>query len=157
MNQVKIGKFIADLRKEKNMTQEQLSEKMGVSNKTISRWENGKTMPDYSLLEELCDELDISINELLSGEKIENEKYINHAEENLINLTKQIEKRKRILKIIQRILLVFACILFAINMVFNYLYNDNWNRNDMLCIGYIIMTINFAIAMVVSFLTFNNE
>lgn len=76
MNQDKIGKFIAERRKEKNMTQEQLAEKMGVTDKTISRWENGKTMPDYSLLKDLCNELDISVNEFLSGEKIENGKHI---------------------------------------------------------------------------------
>lgn len=63
MNQEKIGKFIAERRKEKNMTQEQLAEKMGVTDKTISRWENGKTMPDYSLLKDLCDELDTNVNE----------------------------------------------------------------------------------------------
>ena len=75
MNQEKIGKFIAKCRKDKNITQEQLAEKLGVSNKSISRWENGKNMPDYSILKELCDTLDIDVNEFLSGEKIEkNEK-----------------------------------------------------------------------------------
>ena len=76
MNQRKIGNFIAELRKEKNMTQEQLAEKLGVSNKSISRWENGTTMPDYSLLKDICNELDTNINELMSGEKIEKENYI---------------------------------------------------------------------------------
>ena len=64
MNQEKIGKFIAQCRKEKNMTQEQLAERLGVTNKSISRWENGKTMPDYSILNELCYVLDINVNEL---------------------------------------------------------------------------------------------
>ena len=68
MNQEKIGKFIAKCRKDKNLTQDQLAEKLGVSNKSISRWENGKTMPDVSLFKPLCDELDIAINDLLSGE-----------------------------------------------------------------------------------------
>ncbi len=139
------------------MTQEQLAEKMGVTDKTISRWENGKTMPDYSLLKDLCNELDISVNEFLSGEKIENVKYINCAEENLIILTKQIEKRKKILKIIQRILLISVCVLFVFNIIFNSIYGDNWDKSNMLYMTYIIMSINFAIAVIMSFLNFDNK
>ncbi|HOZ55118.1 MAG TPA: helix-turn-helix transcriptional regulator [Clostridia bacterium] len=84
MNQEKIGKFIAELRKEKNMTQEQLAEKVGVTNKSVSRWENGKTLPDYSLLNELCNTLNISVNELLTGEKISDADYKKKADENLM-------------------------------------------------------------------------
>jgi len=157
MNQEKIGKFIAERRKEKNMTQEQLAEKMGVTDKTISRWENGKTMPDYSLLKDLCDELDTNVNEFLSGENIENGKYINRAEENLMILTKQIEKRKKILKIIQRILLISVCVLFVLNIIFNSIYGDNWDKSNMLYITYIIMSINLAIAVIMSFLNFDNK
>ncbi len=157
MNQDKIGKFIEERRKEKNMTQEQLAEKMGVTDKTISRWENGKTMPDYSLLKDLCNELDISVNEFLSGEKIENGKYINCAEENLIILTKQIEKRKKILKIIQRILLISVCVLFVFNIIFNSIYGDNWDKSNMLYMTYIIMSTNFVIAVIMSFLNFDNK
>ncbi len=157
MNQEKIGKFIAERRKEKNMTQEQLAEKMGVTAKTISRWENGKTMPDYSLLKDLCNELDTNVNEFLSGENIENGKYINRAEENLMILTKQIEKRKKILKIIQRILLISVCILFVFNIIFNSIYGDNWDKSNMLYMTYIIMSINFAIAVIMSFLNFDNK
>ena len=67
MNQVKIGKFIALKRKEKNLTQEQLAERLSVSNKTVSKWECGKCMPDYALIETLCFELDINVSELISG------------------------------------------------------------------------------------------
>lgn len=70
MNQEKIGKFISDLRKQKNLTQEQLAEKLGVTNRSISRWETGKTMPDLSLLKPLSELLGVTINELLSGELI---------------------------------------------------------------------------------------
>ena len=68
MNQIKIGNYIQLKRKEKNMTQEQLSEKLCISNKTISKWECGKALPDYSIIEELCEVLEISTTELLSGE-----------------------------------------------------------------------------------------
>ncbi len=85
MDVKKIGEFIAYNRKNKKLTQEQLGEKLGVSNKTISRWENGNYMPDLSLLKPLSEELGITLNELLSGEKIESEKVIEQAETSLIN------------------------------------------------------------------------
>lgn len=69
MNQEQIGKFIANLRREKNLTQEQLAEKLSVNVKSISRWETGRNLPDPSLMKELCKILDISINELFEGQK----------------------------------------------------------------------------------------
>ena len=69
MNQISIGSFITKKRKEKNMTQAALAERLGVSNKTISKWETGKCMPDYSVIEPLCKELDITVAELLDGEE----------------------------------------------------------------------------------------
>lgn len=85
MNQEKIGKFIAQCRKEKNMTQQDLSEKLGVSNKTVSNWENGRNMPDLSLFKPLCEELDINLNDFLSGEKVKETEYQKKLEENIIN------------------------------------------------------------------------
>ena len=72
MNQEKIGKFIAKCRKDKDLTQRDLSEKLGVSNRAVSKWENGISMPDLSIMKSLCDELDITINELFDGEKSQN-------------------------------------------------------------------------------------
>lgn len=74
MNQEKIGKFIAECRKKK-MTQNELAKKLGVTNRSISNWETGKNMPDLSLFKPLCEILNITINELLSGEKVDKEKY----------------------------------------------------------------------------------
>ena len=128
MDQIKIGKFILNCRKEKGLTQEQLAEKLGVTSKSISRWENGNTMPDYSLLKDLCNELDINVNELLSGEKIKGNDYMNKSEENLIKLRKQIDKRKKILKIISYIISAIIIIAFVLNMIFFYLSNLNNSR-----------------------------
>ena len=75
MDQKKIGKFIQERRKLKELTQVELADKLGVSNRTISSWENGNSLPDYSMFQDLCNELDISINELLSGEKLTEENY----------------------------------------------------------------------------------
>ena len=85
MNQEKIGKFIAECRKNKKMTQSELAEKLGVTDKSIGNWENGRNMPDLSLFKPLCEELGITINEFISGEKIEKEKYQEKFEENIIN------------------------------------------------------------------------
>lgn len=84
MDQEKIGKFICRCRKEKKMTQSELAFKIGVTEKSISNWENGRNMPDLSLFKPLCEELGISINDLMSGEKVEGEKYQERLEENIV-------------------------------------------------------------------------
>ena len=84
MDQIKIGKFIGTLRKEKGLTQEQLGEKLGVTNKTISRWENGNYMPDVEMLSLLSKEFDVSINELISGERLLSEDFREAADSNLV-------------------------------------------------------------------------
>ena len=123
MDQERIGKFIAELRKEKNLTQEQLAEKLGITDRAISKWENGRGMPDLSLMKPLCNELGITINELLSGEKLDKKDYQDKFEENIlktINYTdKKINKIKLIFKIcIGFILLIFITLstLFVIDM-----------------------------------------
>ena len=85
MNQEKIGRFIAVNRKKKKLTQSDLAEKLGVTDRSVSNWENGKNMPDLSLFKPLCDILGITINELLSGENVEEEDYKDKLEENFIN------------------------------------------------------------------------
>ena len=85
MDQGKIGKFILESRKKKKLTQAELADKLGVSEKSISNWENGRNMPDLSLFKPLCETLDISINELMSGEKVSDEEYQEKFEENIIN------------------------------------------------------------------------
>ena len=83
MNQEKIGAFLAECRKQKNLTQEQLSEILGVSSKSVSRWENGKTLPDYTVLDSLCKALGISVNEFYYGEKQTNMDLEQLSEQNL--------------------------------------------------------------------------
>ena len=84
MDQIKMGKFIAALRKDKGLTQEQLGEKLGVTNKTISRWENGNYMPDVEMLSLLSKEFGVSINELISGERLLAEDFKKAADNNLV-------------------------------------------------------------------------
>ena len=95
MDQIKIGKFIAECRKKNNLTQMQLAEKLNITDRAISKWENGKGMPDSSLMLDLCNELKISVNELLSGEELEMNDYNKKTEENLIEMVKQKEESDR--------------------------------------------------------------
>ncbi len=88
MDQIKIGKFIAQLRKQHNYTQEALGEKLGVTNKTLSRWENGNYLPDIEMLQLLSQEFGVSINELLSGERLSDEEFRKRADENVIAISK---------------------------------------------------------------------
>ncbi len=92
MDQIKIGNFITDMRKAKNITQKQLAEQLGISDRTVSKWECGKGMPEVSMMLPLCEILEINVNELLSGELLSQNDYHNKAEENMINLVKEKEK-----------------------------------------------------------------
>lgn len=91
MNQMQIGKFIAEERKALNYTQRELAEKLGVSDKTISKWERGNGLPEVSLMVPLCKELNITVNELLSGERLQEVNYKEKAEENMVSLIKHQE------------------------------------------------------------------
>ena len=97
MNQSAAGKLIAQKRKEKNLTQEQLAQRLGVTNKTISKWETGKCMPDYVVVKDLCAELDITIAELIDGEPAEEKSVRTYDEEQILDLlkrTQELEKQK---------------------------------------------------------------
>ena len=95
MDQSKIGKFIAECRKQKNLTQMQLAEKLGITDKAVSKWERGMAMPDSSIMLELCDILEISVNELLSGEKIMMENNNQKNEQLLLEMTKELEQKNK--------------------------------------------------------------
>lgn len=111
MNQEKIGKFILKCRKGKKLTQSELAEKLNVTDKSVSNWENGRNMPDLSLFKPLCELLDISINDLISGEKVSKDQYQEKLEENIISTidytNKKIGEKNNI---IGTILIVFGII-----------------------------------------------
>ena len=95
MNQVKIGKFIAECRKKANLTQAQLAEKLNITDKAISKWERGIAMPDASIMVELCDILGISVNELLVGDKISTENNTQQNEQLLIDMAKELQSKNK--------------------------------------------------------------
>ena len=123
MNQEKIGKFIAKCRKEKNMTQQELADKIGVTDRAISHWENGRRLPDYSLIKKLCDILSISINELFYGEEIPNENYKEKAEDNIEKLINDNYRKKKKMNWIIAILV--AVLYLSISIIFN-IWTYSW-------------------------------
>lgn len=98
MDQEKIGKFILELRKDKKMTQQELADKIGVTDRAISKWENGRGMPDISLMKPLCEILDITLNELISGEKIDKKEYQKKSDENILKTIKYTNKKTKFFK-----------------------------------------------------------
>ncbi|WP_340852245.1 helix-turn-helix transcriptional regulator [Ligilactobacillus salivarius] len=109
MEQEKIGKFIARRRKDLNFTQANLAEKLGITDRAVSKWENGKSMPDTALMLDLCQLLEINVNELLTGERVIVKDYKKIAEQNLIELQKQKEKADKKLLTTVRGLATLSC------------------------------------------------
>lgn len=121
MEQIKIGKFIAEQRKIKNLTQRELADILQISDKTVSKWETGKGLPEVSLMMPLCKTLGINVNELLSGEKIEESDYKEKAEEVIMNLVKEKEESKRSIFLSAIITLITLLGSLTIMMLTSYL------------------------------------
>ena len=148
MDQIRIGKFIAEERKKKNYTQRELAELLGISDKTISKWERGNGFPEVSLLLPLCNELGITVNELLSGERLQEADYKKKAEENMVNLVKEAQesKKKIIISAMVAFLTVFAAVpLFALS---GALEMETWMRVTLIGTGTCVMVVGIAIACV---------
>lgn len=119
MNQLAIGQYIAKKRKGQNLTQEQLSEKLGVSNKTISKWENGKCMPDYGIVPNLCKQLEISISELMDGKDSNNNSVHLYDETQILDLlkrTQELESQKKIMYSL--LMIVMGIAMLAVSKTF---------------------------------------
>ena len=145
MDQEKIGRFIASLRKEKQFTQASLAEQLGITDRAVSKWENGKSMPDISIMMDLCSLLEININELLTGEHIKMEDYKKNAEDNLLELTKQEEINNKRLLAYEKVIgwsssITFMMLIFAAS----FAVTSNVWRIAMILIAAVI----FAVGMV---------
>mgnify|MGYP001041631525 CR=1 FL=1 len=148
MNQVQIGRFLAQERKRKGYTQKQLSEKLGISDKTVSKWECGNGFPEVSLLLPLCGELDITVNELLSGERVCEEDYRRKAEENMVNLVKEAQESRK--KIILSAMVAGLALLAAVPLIVlsGALDLETWLRALLIAIGLVVIAIGIAIACI---------
>ncbi len=144
MNQEKIGQFIATCRKQKKLTQAQLAEELGVTDRSVSNWENGKCMPDYSLLIPLSKELNISVNELISGEKLNETNYEEKCEKNIINIIdenkKNLDKKYKIIGLfiftVGFLIIIASILLFPTESSWSTIYS---------VFGAIVATIGFAL------------
>jgi len=148
MDTIKIGKFIQEKRKEKNLTQADLAEKLLITDRAVSKWECGKSLPDASIMLELCEVLDISVNELLTGEEIEMTNYNEQAELNLIEMKKQKEiSDKNILRLEVALMVLSTLFLFALVMLGALLNLKAWVRIVIIVPGFVQFLICAFIAL----------
>ncbi len=138
MDQVKIGKFIAECRKAQNLTQMQLAEKLGITDRAISKWETGKSMPDSAIMLDLCHILEITVNDLLSGEGVVMDNYNEKVEKNLLEAIKAKEQAdKRLLSLEIFIGVLFSVVLFTLIIVASLAQMADWLRIVLIIIGFI--------------------
>ncbi|MBR0142331.1 MAG: helix-turn-helix transcriptional regulator [Ruminococcus sp.] len=148
MDQIKIGKFIASKRKEQKMTQVQLAEKLGITDRAVSKWETGKSLPDASIMLQLCGYLKITVNDLLSGEVVSMENYNERTEKNLIEVIRQKEDADKRLLTIEIVIGVLAtAFLFTMVAVAALIQMQDSIRFLLIAIGFVqfLVAMTFAI------------
>lgn len=139
MDQIKIGRFIAVRRKRANLTQLQLADRLGITDKAVSKWERGITMPDTSIMLELCDVLSISVNDLLCGEVVTMDNYNKELENNLLEMIKLKEQAdKRLLSVEVFIGITATVVLFALVLLSSFVQMSNGLRISLMVLGFIL-------------------
>ena len=150
VDQVKIGKFIAERRKAVGLTQAQLSEKLNITDRAVSKWENGRSMPDSSIMLELCEILKITVNDLLSGEKVTMENYNEKLENNLLESVKEKERSDRQLLTLELVFgFVAVCTLLALALIAAYVEMAEWLRIVLVVIGLVPLIIFTPFAILI--------
>ncbi len=149
MDQLKIGKFIADRRKNNGFTQMQLAEKLNITDRAVSKWETGKSMPDSSIMLELCDVLKITVNDLLSGEVVHMENYNKEMENKLLELVKEKEQNDKQLLTLEWIIGILSCLVLLIPIVIGSLVpiEQEWLRLIIVLSGFIPCFVGFFFAL----------
>ncbi len=148
MNQVKIGKFIASKRKEQGLTQLQLAEKLCITDRAVSKWETGKSLPDTSLMPELCKLLKITINDLLCGEVVSVENYNEKAEKALLEMVKKEEMQNKKLMVYENVIGFGSTISFLIQVLVAVFFVKNTTAQILLFIlafAFLIIGVSFAL------------
>lgn len=148
MNQVKIGKFIVSKRKEQGLTQLQLAEKLGITDRAVSKWETGKSLPDASLMPELCKLLKITINDLLCGEVVSVENYNEKAEKALLEMVKKEEMQNKKLMMYENVIGFSSTLSFLIQVLVAVFFVKNTTAQTLLFIlafAFLIVGVSFAL------------
>lgn len=139
MDQGRIGSFIAERRKNANLTQMQLAEKLGITDRAISKWETGRSLPDSSIMLELCELLGITVNDLLSGEVVTMDNYNKELENNLLDMIKQKELAdKRLLSVEVFIGITAAIVLFTLIFIAAFIQMETWLRVSLIVFGFVL-------------------
>ena len=148
MNQIKIGRFIAERRRAVSLTQAQLAEKLGITDRAVSKWENGRSLPDTSIMLELCEILKINVNELLSGEVIAVDNYKEELEKQLITMVKEKEKGDKRLLSLEMLIGVFSIIIGCGGVfVASFFEIEAWIRILLIAVGMILAFIGICYAV----------
>ena len=148
MDQVKIGMFISMCRKKQNLAQAELAEKLGITDRAISKWETGRSLPDASLMLDLCDILNISVNDLFSGEKVKMNEINNKQEQMILEIVKEKQETdKRLLKIEIFIGILSIIVLFSFIAIAAFVNIDNWLRVVLIVSGFVIFLAGCFIAI----------
>lgn len=148
MNQEKIGNFIAERRKNVNLTQMQLAEKLNITDRAISKWERGKSIPDSSIMLDLCDILNITVNDLLSGEVVAMDNYNKELENKLIETLKQKEESDRNLLKLEVVIGCLSVIILMVPVIVGaYLQIEEWKKLLIVFSGFIPALIGIAFAV----------
>ncbi len=148
MDQQKIGKFIAECRKKQGLTQMQLAEKLNITDRAVSKWENGRSMPDSSIMLELCSLLGITVNDLLTGEVVSLKDYNKELENNLLEMVKQKEEADKRLLFTEIIVgLLSGIILFGLVFTASFADMQDWLRLVIILIGLMIFSVGIAVAI----------
>lgn len=138
MDQIKIGKFIAERRKLKSLTQAQLAENLNITDRAVSKWENGRSLPDSAIMLELCEILDITVNDLLCGEVVVMEKYNKEMEKNLLEMAREKEKSDKQLLMVEIVMgFVSIGIMLGLCIFAAYAPMEEWLRIVLIIIGFI--------------------
>lgn len=148
MDQVKIGKFIAERRKSRDLTQLQLAERLGITDRAVSKWETGRAMPDSSIMLELCDLLGINVNDLLCGEVVTMDEYNKELEKNLLEMMAQKEKAdKKLLALEIFIGATVSVVLVALVMIASFVPMESWMRILLIVIGFVPFVVGCSFAI----------
>ena len=148
MDQIKIGKFIAERRKSVGLTQMQLSEKLGITDRAVSKWETGRALPDSSIMIMLCEFLEISVNDLLSGEVVTVENYDKELEKNLLEVVKQKEESDKKLLMLEWVIGILSVVVMFVPIIIGaILPMKDWQRIIVVFSGFIPAIFGFAVAL----------
>lgn len=148
MDQLKIGRFIAECRKNNNLTQLQLAEKLNITDRAVSKWENGKSLPDSSIMLDLCHILGITVNDLFNGEKVTMDNYNKELENNLIEMVRQKEESDKRLLALEWVIGILSVIVLLLPIIIaGHLPMAEWQRTILIFSGFIPAFVGFGFAL----------